>query len=225
MLGPDYSVIFDLDGTLVDTAPDLCHALNHVLENAGKAPVTLDVMRSFVGQGARKMIEQGLIESGIDPDPAHFEGYIQQFLAYYRTNIAVESKPFPGVIDAIETLRGEGVKCAVCTNKSEALSLQLLEHLDLMHLFSAVLGSDSVPAYKPDPGHLLSTIARINGDPQKSLMVGDSITDVKTARAANIPIIVVDFGYTKIKPADLGGDHLMSHYDELGDATRKLLLP
>jgi len=223
LLGPQHSLVFDLDGTLVDTAPDLCHALNHVLDRIGKPAMPLSVMRNLVGHGARTMINDALEQYGVHPNGAEMAEHVQTFLAYYTEHIADESRPFPGVVDALERFQDQGVKLGVCTNKREALSVQLLNTLDLTRFFPAILGADSVPANKPDPGHLLATIDTLGGDPMRCTFVGDSPTDVATAKAAKVPIVAVRFGYTKIKPEELGADHLIDHYDELDGAVLHLL--
>lgn len=223
MLGPQYSLVFDLDGTLVDTAPDLCNALNHVLDRIGRPTMPLSTMRNLVGHGARTMINDALEQSGTHPTGAEMAKHVDTFLAYYTDHIADESRPFPGVIEALKRFQDQGVKLGVCTNKREALSIQLLEALDLTGFFPVILGADSVPANKPDPGHLLATIDALGGNPTSCTFVGDSPTDVATAKAANVPIVAVRFGYTKLKPEELGADHLIDHYDELDSAVLKVL--
>ena len=225
MLGPHHTLVFDLDGTLVDTAPDLCNALNHVLERANKPPMTLEVMRNLVGHGARAMIDDALKQSGINIGNAEMSEHVEIFLEHYKRHISDESKPFPGVVGALQRFQDQGVKLGVCTNKREVFSKQLLDDLDLSKFFPAILGADSVPANKPDPGHLLATIDALHGDPIHCTFVGDSPTDVATAKAARIPIVAVDFGYTDLRPEDLGADRLIGHYDELEQTVIELIAP
>ena len=225
MLGPHHSLVFDLDGTLVDTAPDLCNALNHVLGRIGRPAMPLATMRNLVGHGARAMINDALEQSGVHPSGGDMAEHVDAFLDYYADHIADESRPFPGVVDALKRFQDQGIKLGVCTNKREALSVRLLDALDLNGFFPVVLGADSVPAHKPDPGHLLATIDALNGNPKHTTFVGDSPTDVATARAANVPVVAVRFGYTKLKPEELGADQLIDHYDDLDKAIVKLLAP
>ena len=225
MLGPHHTIVFDLDGTLVDTAPDLCNALNHALIRAGKPTMPLAVMRNLVGHGARAMINDALKQSGIQASDSEMADHVAVFLEYYTDHIADESRTFPGVIDALKRFQEQGVKLGVCTNKREALSIRLLQALDLTKFFPVVLGADSVPANKPDPGHLLATLKALRGDRDLCAFVGDSPTDVATAKAAHIPIVAVRFGYTDLAPEQLGADHLIEHYDDLDRAVLSLLHP
>ncbi len=223
MLGPDHTIIFDLDGTLVDTMPDLCRALNFVLEKHHRPTVDEDTIRAYVGKGALKLIERGISDNGNTPDRSLLKKVEAEFLVYYQANIANKSRPFPGVVDALTTFSNRGALLGVCTNKREALSRQLLEELDLIRFFPAVLGADTLGVCKPDPAHILETVKRLGGDPQSSIMVGDSATDVEAAHNAGIPVVVVSFGYTLQSPKSLGGDRLIDHFDELESALMELL--
>ncbi len=223
LLGPDHTIIFDLDGTLVDTAPDLCRALNHVLEKHKRPTVDEETVRAYVGRGALKLIERGISDNGKLPDRALLKRLEADFLVYYQANIARQSRPFPGAIRALTTFADRGALLGVCTNKREALSRQLLQELDLLRFFPAILGADTLDVRKPNPKHILETIKRLGGDPNKSVMVGDSETDVEAARNAGVPIIVVSFGYTSQNPGRLGGDRLIDHFDELESAVEELL--
>ena len=208
------TVVFDLDGTLVDTAPDLTNALNHVLVERGHAPVTLATIRSTVGYGARVMIEEGLRQTGVTDD---IDAMLEGFLRYYEKNIAVESRLFPGALTALEELRVRGVRLAICTNKRENLAHLLLEALDITGFFQAIAGRDSFPMSKPHPGHLLRTIEAAGGDPENALMVGDSDIDVKTAKSAGVPVIWVSFGYSP--PGPLDGPPPDASIDDFGQLT------
>ena len=217
------SLIFDLDGTLVDTAPDLCRALNHVLKNHSRATVGEDTVRAYVGKGALKLIERGIAEHGEAPDLALLKRLEGEFLNFYKANIAVESRPFPGVVDVLDSLSSRQISLGICTNKRESLSRQLLTELNLLHYFPVVLGADSLPVRKPDPVHLLETVKQLGGTPERSVMIGDSATDVETARGAKIPIVVVSFGYTVQTPHKLGGDRVIDHFNELEPAIEALI--
>jgi phosphoglycolate phosphatase len=158
----DTTIVFDLDGTLVDTAPDLTHALNYALVRAGQAPVSAETVRSLVGMGARVMIEEGLQRAGVTGD---LESMFGDFLVHYEANIAVESRPFPGAVEALDRLSGEGARLAVCTNKRESLSRRLLQELELEGYFSAIAGRHTIPVAKPDPGHLTGAIRMAAANP------------------------------------------------------------
>lgn len=223
VLGTDHTIIFDLDGTLVDTAPDLCRALNHVLEKHRRPTVDEETVRAYVGRGALKLIERGISDGGEPLDRAVLKELEADFLIHYQANIARQSRPFPGAVDALTAFSDRGARLGVCTNKREALSRQLLQALDLLRFFPAVLGADTLDVRKPDPAHILETVKRLGGDPKKSVMVGDSETDVEAARNAGVPIVVVSFGYTSQSPDKLGGDRLIDHFSELATAVEALL--
>lgn len=209
------TVVFDLDGTLVDTAPDLTAALNAVLVREGLAPVPLDDVRHMVGRGAGVLIERAMEASGSPENPAAISNLVSHFLEHYAANIAATSKPFEGAEAVARRLAARGHKLGICTNKPEALSLRLMSALKLRALFPVILGADSRPYRKPDPRHLLDTISALGGRRESAVMVGDSEPDVATARAANVPVIVVSFGYTEIPVHQLGADLVIDHFDEL----------
>jgi phosphoglycolate phosphatase len=212
------TVVFDLDGTLVDTAPDLTAALNAVLTRAGRNPVGLDEVRHMVGRGAKVLIERAMAASGPPASEAEVDDFMAHFLEHYDANIAATSRPFTGVETLARKLKAGGHKLGICTNKPIGLSLKLLDLLNLRPLFPVVLGADSRPYKKPDPRHLFDTIAELGGRNDSAVLIGDSETDVKTARAANIPVVVVSFGYTEIPPRELGGDVVIDHFDALEQA-------
>jgi phosphoglycolate phosphatase len=217
------TIAFDLDGTLVDTAPDLIGTLNVLLAEEGVAPLPLDEARPFIGRGAKWMIERGFQAAGAPLDPAAVPDLFDRFLIRYNAHIADESRPYPGVQAALTRLRGAGAKLAVCTNKLTGLSTNLLDALDLTRLFDAVVGADAAPAAKPDPRHLTTAVAAAGGSMDKALMVGDAATDAGAARAAGVGLILVSFGYTETPAAELGPDILIHHFDELPSACARLL--
>lgn len=219
------SVIFDLDGTLVDSAPDLAGAMNAVLAAEGRPAVSPDAVRQMVGHGARALIERGMAATGAPAAAADMPRLVEMFLAHYRAHIADGSRAFTGVEAALDALAAQGCLMGVCTNKPEALAIDLLDRLGLLARFGAVLGADSVPARKPDPGHYRATVARLGGDLARSVMVGDSDTDFRTARAAGVPVILVTFGYTPVPAAELGPDALIESFDALGAALARVLPP
>ena len=215
------TVVFDLDGTLVDTAPDLCAALNHALGVLGRRGVPAEDVRHMVGHGARKLLERGLAATG-EMTPELVEAGVAPFLAFYAANIAVESRPYDGVEAAMDALAAAGVTLAICTNKPAALSEKLVEALGWTGRFAANLGYDSVPSPKPDAEHLFATIAAAGGDRATTIFVGDSIIDTTTARAAGIPVVAVSFGFSDRPVEQLGADAIIDHYDALVPALRRL---
>lgn len=216
------TVVFDLDGTLVDTAPDLINAANHVLAGIDLPAVPETVLRPFISIGSRRMIEEGLAFHGRTLDPARIDAMWKTFLAYYADNIAVDSRPYPHVEAVLEDLQRQDLKIAVCTNKVEALSRRLLSALGMEHRFGAICGRDTFPVYKPHPAHLTGAISAAGGDPSHAVMVGDSDTDVSTAKAAGVPIIGVDFGYTEIPMHRLEPDEVIGHYRDFAAALQRL---
>ena len=212
------TLVFDLDGTLVDTAPDLIAATNHVMTNLGRAPVGGDILRPQVSHGALAMIRAALGLEAASWDESKLYPLFEQFIAYYQANIAVESRPFPGMIAALDRAQACGHTLAVCTNKREILARQLLESLGLAPRFAAIAGRDTFKVHKPDPGHLLQTITHANGLPSHAIMIGDSNVDIATAKAASIPVIAVSFGYCEPPVAHYAPDFMIDHYDDLDAA-------
>ena len=217
------TVVFDLDGTLVDTAPDLVSTLNTVFARKGLPPVDYESARNMVGGGARMLIERGLKAAGRVLPPAETERLLRDFITYYAAHIADRSRPFPGIEAALEELAGAGCRFAVCTNKLEWLSVRLLDRLGLARRFAAICGADTFGASKPDPAILRGAIERAGGDAARAVMVGDSITDIATARAAAVPVIAVDFGYTDIPVAQLKPDRVVSAFADLSRAVFDLI--
>ncbi|ARQ01104.1 phosphoglycolate phosphatase [Pseudorhodoplanes sinuspersici] len=208
-------IVFDLDGTLVDTAPDLIATLNLVLTLENIPPVPFEKARAMIGGGVRPLIEEALIEQQRHLGEAAVDALFEQYVRHYQEHIADHSRPYPGCEDVLEVLGAQGFTLAVCTNKYESLSVRLLDALDMKAHFAAICGQDTFPMKKPDPEMLIRTIQHAGGDISRAVMVGDSDTDVRTARAAGIPIIGVDFGYTDIPMAKLSPDRLVSHFEQL----------
>jgi phosphoglycolate phosphatase len=200
------TVAFDLDGTLVDTAPDLVGALNDTLAQAGHPPLAFEAVRLMVGRGAKALLERGFAAAGDPLDASRAPPMVERFIAVYRARIARESRPFPGVVEALGELKAAGAKLVVCTNKLTGLSTALLDALDLTRWFDAVVGADLSPAPKPDPRHLIAAVDAVGGDLTRTVLVGDSATDVGAAKAAGAPCLLVSFGYSETTVADLGGD-------------------
>ncbi len=217
------TILFDLDGTLVDTAPDLVSALNHVLVEASLQPVGMESVGTLIGHGARAMIERGMAVQGAALRPEEVDAHFKRFIDYYSDHIAERSRPFPGAVAALENLQAAGAQLAVCTNKSQILSDRLLEALDILRFFAKIVGADSVSSKKPHPAHIWETLDRCDGLAQRAIMVGDSRTDERAARLAGLPFIFFTFGYETETAAALRPDVVLSHYDELFAAISGLL--
>ena len=220
----DLTLVFDLDGTLVDTAPDLIAATNHVLEHMGMPPVGEETLRPSIGHGARYMVERAMGPAADKLSEAERALLLERFLDYYGRHIAVGSRPFEGAVAALENFQSAGAKLAVCTNKMERMSKCLLDALDLSRFFSAVAGRDTLTAFKPHPEHLLGTIRMVGGDAARAVMIGDSRVDVATAKAARVPVIAVSFGYTDAPAREFEADAVIDHYRELEPAIAALRL-
>lgn len=218
----DLTVVFDLDGTLVETAPDLIRATNHALSQCELEPVAPGEIRPFISFGARAMIRRGLEFHGHRVSDDRFEELFSVFIAYYAENIAVESHLFPGLADCLENLANAGATLAVCTNKQEELSRRLLGALGISGAFAAIAGRDTFPVCKPHPDHLLGTIRLAGGDERRAVMIGDSDVDIATAKAAGIPIVAVTFGYTDTPVASLAPDAVIDHYRDLEPAIARI---
>ena len=212
---PFDTIVFDLDGTLVDTAGDLTASLNHALGTLGRPPMDPQSVRNLVGHGARKLLERGLAATG-EMTPELVEAGVKPFLDHYGANIAVHSRPFDGVEEALSELEGQGLTLAICTNKPVALAEALVAELGWAGRFRALLGADSRPWRKPDPRHLEATIEAAGG--RRAIFVGDSKTDADTALAARVPLVLVQFGYSTEPVETLGADHLINHFRELSPA-------
>lgn len=219
----DATIVFDLDGTLIDTAPDLIRAANHVLASCGVPPVPAGDLRPWISFGARRMIIEGLRTVGAERTDDEVDKLLATFLAHYSDNIAATSRPFEDVIDVLDRLRTAGARLAICTNKREVLSRQLLSELAMLDRFHALAGRDTFAVCKPHPDHLFGAISLAGGNRDRAIMVGDSPTDVSTARAAGIKVVAVSFGYTEVPPEQLGADVLIHRYAELEQALGDLL--
>jgi len=217
------TVVFDLDGTLVDSAPDLVATLNVIFGRNGLPPVAYDAARNMVGGGARAMIGRGLAAEGRTLGEAEVDRLVRDFIDYYGAHIADHSRPFPGLEAALDELAAAGCRLAVCTNKLEWLSLRLLDAFALSKRFVAICGADTFGLRKPDPELLRLTLARAGGSPDRAVMVGDSLSDIATARAAGVPVVAVDYGYTETPVGELGPDRVIGALPELPAAVFDLL--
>ena len=220
---PTRTVVFDLDGTLVDTAPDLINALNYILAREGMPPVPLQSARMMIGAGARKLLERGLELEGRTVSLAELDRLTRDFIAYYADHIADASRPFEGLESALDDLAGRGYRFAVCTNKLEWLSKLVLDRLGLSARFAAICGADTFGIAKPDPTILRQTVARAGGEVASTVMVGDAGPDIGVARRAGVPVIGVTFGYTEVPIAELKPDIVIGHMGELTGAVETLM--
>jgi phosphoglycolate phosphatase len=218
-----WTLVFDLDGTLIDTAPDLVAATNHVMSRLSLSPVTEKSIRGFVGHGALAMVKEAAAAQGRVLGQQELYDLFQVFIAFYTANIANHSKPYDGVLAALKSCKDSGAVLAVCTNKIEAHARAVLDALNMSHYFAAVTGRDTLHVFKPDPGHLTGTIALAGGHATRAIMIGDSETDVRTAQAAKIPVVAVDFGYSIEPIASFAPDAIISHYSYLPGALQILM--
>ncbi len=216
------TIVFDLDGTLVDTAPDLIDTLNYTLARHGLSVVPFETARPSIGGGARMMIENALATKGRESAPTDVDRLYAAFVAHYAEHIADRSRPFPHIEATLDRLATDGYRLAVCTNKLEWLSKRLLDALHLTQRFAAICGQDTFGMQKPDPKMFRLTVERAGGETKRAIMVGDSVTDIRTARAAHVPVVAVDFGYTDIPIASLQPDRVISSFAQLPTAITEL---
>ncbi|WP_082476892.1 HAD family hydrolase [Rhizobium sp. Leaf371] len=221
---PPATIVFDLDGTLVDTAPDLVASLNHAVTQAGLAPVGYDDLTHLVGHGAQAMIERtfAMRDKPLSKDDLAWQ--MKEFVAHYHATMPGASMPYPGVLDAMDRLSAAGYLLAVCTNKLEMLARTLIDSLGLTARFAAITGGDTFDVRKPDAEHLLATIRLAGGTPARAVMIGDSRNDILVAHNAAIPSIAVPFGYSDVAVETLGPSVVITHFTELTpDLVERLL--
>jgi phosphoglycolate phosphatase len=215
-------VVFDLDGTLVDSAPDIHAALNATLAQAGRSGVDLAMATRFVGDGARQLVARGFVATGGAIDGAELDRHFRAFLDAYAADPVTLTRPYRGASQTLLALKAEGRALGVCTNKPDALTMAVLTRLGLAPHFEAIVGPDRVARKKPDAEHLLATLRAMGAAPAEAVMIGDSANDVAVARAAGAAAIAVSFGYAHGDPAALGADALVSSLAELPAAIRRL---
>lgn len=216
------TIVFDLDGTLIDSAPDLYGTVRWLLRHEGRADISFDRVKDLIGDGAGPMIQGSFRDTGDLPEGAEFERLMGLFLEHYQAHLADLSEPYPGAISAVLRARARGAKVAVCTNKRFGFADRLLDLLGLNQHFDAVTGSDTFAFRKPDGRHLLETIRLAGGVAERAIMVGDSATDVGAARNAGVPVVAVTFGYGRGSAHDLGADAVIDHFDQLDAAITRL---
>jgi phosphoglycolate phosphatase len=217
------AVVFDLDGTLVDTAPDLARATNHVLALHGRKPVSDKDVRGMAGLGGRMLIRRGFAATGAPVNEEEIEELFKAFLAFYAANIAIGSTLYPGTRQLLDRCRESEIGLGICTNKPEALSRALIGGLGLLDYFGAIVGMDTISVAKPDPRIYGETLRRLEVNGGRTVMIGDSETDVLTARAAGVPVIAVTFGYTPKPVKDFRPDYLVDTYDDMWPAIERAL--
>ncbi len=209
-------IVFDLDGTLVDSAPDLRAALNRLLDHAGRPAVSLAAVKTMVGDGVPKLVERAFAATGGVPPAAELAAFIDRFTADYERNASQLTRPYPGAMDALARLHAAGLPLGLCTNKPQVATEALLTDLDLLRFFTSVVGGDAVPGVrKPDPRHVMAVLDGLAIGPGEAVLIGDSPADIGCAKAAGIPAVAVSFGYPKGPVADLGADVIIASYDEL----------
>ncbi len=217
------TVVFDLDGTIVDTAPDLIHATNHALKAHGMEAVAPRIIQPAISYGARAMIRTAMELLGRSPGEDELTAMTNEFLDYYADNLLVDSRAFTGLVAAMDDLRADGALLAVCTNKREGLAKKLLAGLELDGYFAFIAGRETFPVSKPDPGHILQTVRAAGGDPRHALMVGDSSADGDAAKGVPMPFIAVSFGYGESPVEVLEPDAIIHSFVDLLPAVRRLL--
>ena len=203
------AIVWDLDGTLVDSAPDLASALNTVLDKRGFFTLSVTEVRAMIGNGVPKLVERGFNAVGVRPDPAQLDELIAMFVKEYKACATDKTRPYPGVVEALQEIQSMNVPMGVCTNKPEVFARQILEGLGLSGYFNSVVGGDSTGAQKPDPAPVLACLRGLVSDPASSLMIGDSLHDVYAAHAAGVVVGVVPWGYRSAPVEDLGADFVI----------------
>ena len=207
--------IFDLDGTLVDTAPDFKNSINYMLNELNESEVSLEEIRNWVGYGARELIRRTVVDKNIPHDEQRIEEMLKIFLLHYTHNIDDDSVLFNNVRNVLEFLKNNGIKLAVCTNKMERLSNILLEKLNVLHMFDYLVGGDSLRKSKHDPFPLLNICEKLNTEISDSIMIGDSVTDLNAGKGAGMPVVLVSYGYTDNKDIYNEADLVINDFSQL----------
>ncbi len=222
MAFPRQALVFDLDGTLIDSAPDLHAALNRVLAESGRPAIHIDEVKQIAGDGAAKLVERGFERTGAPLAAEALPHLVKRFIRHYESAPAAFTRPFPCVPETLASLRRHGARLGICTSKPERLSLEILDALGLAPLFDGVAGGDSEPVRKPAAGHFHATLRRMGCEGEPAVMIGDSRNDVAVARNAGAPVILVDWGYTTVPARELGADRIISRFADLPAALRAL---
>ena len=216
------TVLYDLDGTLIESAKDMQVAVSRVLADHGLPPATEEDMRAFMGQGSKVTMDRAFSKYGRKLDEAALSAVTREFVRYYEADPVSHTFAFPGVAEVVARFGRLGLKQGVCTNKFEKPSRMILEHLKLMPPISDVAGADTFPVRKPDPKHILMLVDRMGGSPDRTVMVGDSIHDLEAAHGAGLPAVLVSWGYTAKPASELGAEAVIERFDALPQALERL---
>ncbi len=216
------AIVWDLDGTLVDSAPDLASALNSVLDKRGFFTHSITTVRTMIGNGVPKLVERGFNAVGIRPGPADLDELVAIFSEEYRACATDQTRPYPGIVEALQEIQAMNIPMGVCTNKPEAFTRQILEGLGLSGFFSSVVGGDTTSTRKPDPQPVLTCLGGLATEPASGLMIGDSVHDVQAARSAGVVIGVVPWGYRSAPVEELGADFVLHDIAGLAGLIRDL---
>lgn len=215
-------LLCDLDGTLIDSVPDLAAAVSALLIEQDRPGLDVAAVKTMVGDGVAKLVERAFAATGGVPEPAVLAAQVARYMAIYETRMTERTRPYPGVLATLGGLKEAGWRLAVCTNKPERASRDILAALDMAGLFEAVAGGDSFPVKKPDPGHILGVLGWLDAAPADAVMLGDGHNDVRAARAAGLPVIAVAQGYGPVPARDLGADAVIEDFAELPGALARL---
>jgi phosphoglycolate phosphatase len=216
------TIVFDLDGTLIDSAPDLHQAIGRLLAEHGRPELPLAQVKRFIGDGAAKLVQRSLDAAGLADGGEALATALARFLAIYEADPSRFTRPYPGVPETLAALAAEGRRLAICTNKPAAATRLVLRDLGLAPLFAGVSGGDSLDVRKPDPAHVLDALARAGGDPASAVMVGDNEHDMAAGRGAGLPVVAVTWGYARVPIAELGADRVIERFEDLPTALASL---
>jgi phosphoglycolate phosphatase len=221
---PFDTIVFDLDGTLIDSALDVGLAVSRLLKEEGLPELDEATARSLMGEGGKVMVQRAFAKAGRKLDETALQALTRRFIGYYKENPVAHTLPYPGVPETLAQLRQAGARMAVCTNKFEGPARQILRDLDLMRFLDDVAGADTFDVRKPDPGHVTQLVARMKGNLKHAVMVGDSMHDVHAGHRAKIPVVAVSWGYTVQAPATFGAEMLIERFSDLPQALTDLAL-
>lgn len=217
------AILLDLDGTLVDSVPDIAGALETLFTKEDWTPHSLVQVKAMVGGGVPKLIERALRKSNIEAGSARQEELVQRFMIIYGARATELTRPFPGAMEALKHLKDAGARLGVCTNKPEAVTRQILDDLSISPFIGAVIGGDTLATKKPDAAPILAALDILGCSPAEAMMVGDSGVDAGAARAARIPVILVSFGYTQTPVTEIDADAVINSFTDLPNAIARLM--